>query len=268
MAAKSSLTLSRTLIEQGHWKAGSIESQRYREESRILVGVIFARGFSRVVQHHSTQRQKLKEHKRKSMVTATRLVDVVRSHAHALSDTSKRRDVRGCTHASRGNAKRFETRYWLDVLGVQSVMSYLTSDLWLTAGSPYEYVPNLLSRRPANFFLRGTAILKGFVDFGNGPCNETCCGLPMPSTVQNGDTTGHVCAFTSLDNVSILESYYPAPTNQTGPGGGPGPGPIVTVLTVWEELESLVFNSRESAGLTSTATARSTLGILQVALPV
>lgn len=158
-----------------------------------------------------------------------------------------------------GNAKRFETRYWLDVLGVQSVMSYLTSDLWLTAGSPYEYVPNLLSRRPANFFLRGTAILKGFVDFGNGPCNETCCGLPMPSTVQNGDTTGHVCAFTSLDNVSILESYYPAPTNQTGPGGGPGPGPIVTMLTVWEELESLVFNSRESAGLTSTATARSTL---------
>ena len=60
---------------------------------------------------------------------------------------------------SQGNEKRFETRYFFDLQAVQWLREALTTDLWLSEGSPTEYV-TLQTRRMTGFFLSGTAILK------------------------------------------------------------------------------------------------------------
>ena len=149
-----------------------------------------------------------------------------------------------------GNEKRFETRYYMDLINIRFLRQSLTEDLWLTAGSPYEYATNVPRQRSSQFFLGGTAILKGFVDIGTGPCSDYCCGLPIISPFDRiKNRVGYVCGFLSANNITILESYFPESNNT-----GPGLVSEVQMLTVWEELESLVFDDKLAGNVQSTLT--------------
>ena len=165
-----------------------------------------------------------------------------------------------------------------DKTGLETIRAYLTEDLWLTSRVPYDYSTDNSRAQADGFFLDGTAILKGFVDTGSGQnrCGDYCCGLPKLREYSTTGASGFVCLLRgpadlsvpwlhgasiillgptfcivfALRSAEVMETYY-QDTKIAGPGEGPpqppGSDPVeipVPVLTVFEELESLVYGIR------------------------
>lgn len=164
-----------------------------------------------------------------------------------------------------GNEKRFETIYLYGKVQFEQMKNLLTEDLWLSSGIPYDYSMDNGRARGPGFFLDGTAILKGFVDTGIGQstCGDYCCGLTKLRALSTPTgTSGYVCQLDSLANLSVMEGYYtsssspapaPAGPGPSGPSPGPAPAAPVFLLTVFEELESLVYGIRSEVDEVTTA---------------
>ncbi|CAK9008812.1 Uncharacterized protein SCF082_LOCUS10029 [Durusdinium trenchii] len=160
-----------------------------------------------------------------------------------------------------GNEKRFETIYLFELSGFELMRPQLSEDLWLTSKMPYDYSIDSSRAQQSGFFLAGTGILKGFVDTGSGQarCGEYCCGLPILRE-HNTSTgvSGFICLLRNLSDLPVMETYYQEtqPNTQQGPGppGSPAPPSVVPVpvLTVFEELESLVYGIRPSVDEAAT----------------
>ena len=138
-----------------------------------------------------------------------------------------------------------------DLGALNEMRAVLSEDLWMTQGMPIDLTDQSELAQDEGFFLAGTAILKGFVDTGSGVqrCGDYCCGLPKLREFTSASAAGWVCLLRGLENLTVMEGYYQE-TQQVPAPGPPGSNAMMTVsvpvLTVFEELESLVH------GVTST----------------
>lgn len=144
-----------------------------------------------------------------------------------------------------------ETAMRFDLNALNEMQAVLSEDLWVTQGMPLDLTDQSDRAHDEGFFLEGTAILKGFVDTGSGPqrCGDYCCGLPKLREFTSTTSSGWVCLLRGLEDLTVMEGYY-QDTQQVPAPGPPGSNTMMTVpvpvLTVFEELESLVYGVTSS----------------------